>query len=192
MHQLLLIIILQLKGNFLKDKICNRKSIKNSITTNNFAKKEMVFLKRNIVSSLDDRKFVKDQDPSDYLNKIHSHKTRLRHSTNYGRVKNLEEALNMHSLSHRSRSSQILSLKPTVEPINLDKENRTLEVNSLGAPSSRMDATNLLEYMDGQVHNIKSDKSTSRVDKIHATQIIYNIVHFVSNILGMEGANQTG
>jgi len=45
-----------------------------------------MFLKREVVSTLDEDKFVYEQNHSSYLNDIHEHKKGLRNSINYGRL----------------------------------------------------------------------------------------------------------
>jgi len=83
----------------------------------------------------------------------------------------------------------VFSLKsPFDESMKSFSQNK-LDVNSLGAPTSRKDAAELLEWMDSQIEHIVKSKDDSRVEKIEATQNIYNFVIYTFNSLGMERAH---
>lgn len=102
----------------------------------------MVYLDRHLVSSLDLDDFVYNQSPSQYLNNIHEYKKKLRHSVNYGRIKEL------HKISPKK---EIISLKPNQENIEVLIDPKSLDITKLGLPPSRVDAAQLLEWMNENV-----------------------------------------
>lgn len=80
--------------------------------------------------------------------------------------------------SHR-KSINIVSLKRSVVPIKEEKiSESSLEIHNLGIPSTRTDAANLIEWMEENVKLIRNDKHKSRIEKVQATQIVYNLVSF--------------
>lgn len=117
------------------------------LSTNSKSTKGMVFLKKDVVTSLEAEKLCNDHQPSEYLNKIHTYKKTLRHSINYGRLKGLEDlkSLTPKDVGSHRKSINIGSLKRSVVPIKEEKINKqSLEIQNLGIPSTRTDAANLI------------------------------------------------
>lgn len=153
---------------------------------------DMVFLKRDVLSSLETEKFVYEQNSSRYLNNISKNHKANRNSMSLGKVKDLAtlkvtklrdsfDTIKVDNLKDSTTSRNLLGGKLKASNTSIShrrstKKGDSLNINSLGVPTSRLDADNLNNWLESNLSSIQNDKTKSRVEKIQATQVVYNLV----------------